>query len=174
MSSSKVKIHGTDLQITLEGDSDQVFDAYEALSPMLSRRLEATMEAHRQHCSVGPAAANPPDMDITQPMHRPVDRAPSKLEPPSDAELIEQHHLADQQRRFITYASTHRQVATIGREQFDASILSRLIDYRQVHTFHVSEQAARRLEGRLASGEPLWRELNPRGQATVSDDGDSS
>lgn len=63
MSQNRINIETADLQLQLEGNDDDVVEAYEAIRSVLARHLEATIESNRGDCddSEVPGGGQPRD-----------------------------------------------------------------------------------------------------------------
>lgn len=177
MSENRLQIETDALQIELAGNADEIRKAYDALHDVLTEQLEATIEANDRDDTTAPGisddASNRSD---TAPMYQ-YDSAEIEVEE------VQRDGLAEHRRRFIVCSEMCNRVAALTRSDFEASMFAEVLDYDRVHTFYVSREAADRLEGRIAFGQTLWRELTAEGHAAISghgdldaisDDGDSS
>lgn len=176
MSDNQLHIDTDDLRISLEGDTEEVEEAYEALRSKIVSGLEKSLEQ-----SDGPADRKPVyNSSITSSDEPTTDRpddATSPMYEVGSGSRTPVPQPASQTRRgphFVVCTDLCYSLAPLERQGFEESILGDIVDYETLSTLYAGQQAARQLENQLEFGDTLWRELTSEGLAAISDVGDTS
>ena len=160
---NRIKIHAKSLNLDLEGETEFIVEAYEAISGLLRERFKESVDVVLQSPTMQLDAIPPPPRDPlaqTFPMHRAVT-------PEDVAQAVAEAAGPPPHAHVVVCNEVYNKIYLVDREDLTRTPLDRAFDLDRIDRIYLNRSQRETFGEFVKHGKVLWRELTAAGRAVV-------